>query len=311
MKSTSPRPQTFVKVWTDCAARKGIFAGIFALCLAGAVVPVRAEILVYEPFAEPLQDGASLNGIRATGTGISGEYSAKTTINATGDGAASGSAVFTSEGLELGENFHPVTGGAAVVTAASSTAEHGHPAKQLLSVPISAASQGAVYCSYLMSFASAFSLQNSGYTSVKLTLGDFATALNLCKDFENVAGVGFKEPRPGKESIALSDHMSYLAVARFEAGGTGESKASLWVFDGEGYAEWIKNGAKEEHLASYALYFADSVSKPGEVFSLTGPLKVEVSSGNISGTVVAVTVDEIVAGTALADVTTGTKQSAP
>ncbi|MFA7343512.1 MAG: hypothetical protein WC003_04330 [Terrimicrobiaceae bacterium] len=276
-------------------------AALAALAMAAVS---RADILVYEPFAYSLADETPLTGTPVTATGLSGKYSASIKTNTFAGSDGTGSAHFSAVGLGFERNFHPVSGGAAVISATAGSAQNGMPTTETLLAKLSGAPSPPFYCSFLFKFAADFPTNNNGSTFVGLKVGDLVIAPNWNDKFTNVAGIGLGAPEGVLTRFDPFAETVFLAVAKAFKNEAGLMQATLWIFDQSSFEAWCKDGAKEEGLSKFAQVQTASSPKSGNV-NLGESCKFEVFSGNFASHNITMTVDELVVGTTLADVTTG------
>lgn len=270
---------------------------MFSVSAAILASPLGAGTLVYEPFAYSLEEGADMKGVPAASQGLAGKYRLKITPVATSDGT--GTAIFNATGLEFGPGFHPVSGGAVTVTATAGSEKNGLPTRTDLAASLSASPTGTIYYSYLCRFDNDFPPHNSGSTTAFVQVGDLILAPNGARNFRNSAGVGF-----GKISTISSDFNPLGEAVYLVIGKLAGSEARIWILEYPSYEQWLKKGAREEHLAEFSQ--ASAVSAPADRSVNTGgEWRIEVFSGNFAGKAMSMTVDELVIAASLADVTTG------
>lgn len=279
-------------------------AAIALACLALSSA-AHATLLVDNPFDLALSDGANLNGVAVNATGFTGNYS---TNNRNQDGTVAtdyASDTYTTTGLSFGSNFHPVSGGAAVISAArapNGTPKPGTRTARLIAT-IDAAATGTVYSSYLTYFDPAGTdFHSYDGTGTTLTAGSLTTSTNVHSPYSggDRLGVGVGSSL-GTANFTPYTGTTYLVLSKYTniATASSVSENTLWLLTLSGYDAWFTAGADEAELATYAVKTVSNTS-PAGTYNLYGTFANVVESGQYR---IKQTIDEFRIGTTLADVT--------
>ncbi len=264
----------------------------------GSVATTRATVLVDNSFNLGVANGADLNGVAVGATGFTGNYS----ISNTTQNGSTATETFTSTGLTFGGNFHPVSGGAAVLT--TTTPNTSNPATAGLNATISATAAGTIYSSYLTSITG--SISSGNYSSASTSAGSLKTSTNVGDGLwtGDKAAIGVTGTGGSTSTVVFSptSGTTYLVLARFTNIGTASAVSvdNLWIFDQTHYDSWFAAGANESSLDGAALKTATNTSAAG-TFNLNGTFNITNGSGNTSGHTQIT--DEFRVGTSLSDVT--------
>lgn len=273
---------------------------VLLLATAFPASPARAAAFVVESFAYGAS-AASIHGIAATGTGLSGGYSA-----AGGGGATQ---TYVPAGLDFTRNFFPTSGGALQLSLTSADSAQGG---LIVGVKI-AASPGvsSIYQSMLFRMDSngmsgAYDGIGTRISSAQVTgsvvrMGMFADGVNSANHPE----IRYNGS-PGNAASALPVGPTCLMIAKWtNVNNAGGGTASLWVLDAAGYEAWRAAGGEEAALSTHALATATQSGAAQNTFdAATTYLQFYINeglSGSPTGTL-AGTFDEVRFGTSLADV---------
>ncbi|MGC8538998.1 MAG: hypothetical protein ACP5QA_00050 [Phycisphaerae bacterium] len=255
------------------ASRQGSARAAMLLLAVGAAFGLaapaaHATLLVDESFNYPtLANGANMNGITATGVGLSGNYTA---VNDSTKNPA-GTFAYQTAGLSLGDLA--VSGGSVAYQTGSGTYETGS-----LSAPFSAStSSSTLYGSYL------FQLSKVGGNDAAGALMGPSGGIDKTSQVEPLVqayGSG------GKGAVGLSDKSIYSVLSGSSLS-TGTTYINLFQVSGVGansgtasLSEWILNSAQYSYFAGAGNLNASALST-----AVTGAGPGDVTeSGSISGT---------------------------
>jgi len=243
----------------------------------------------------------SMNGLTATGDGLSGGYSVS--------GGGGGTQSYVSPGLTFSRNFFPSSGGALQLSLTSTDATQGG---MVAGVKI-AASPGVstIYQSMLFqmnenSMSGAYDGIGTRISSAQISgsvvrMGVFGDGVNSTNNPE----IRYNNS-PGNAASALAIGTTYLMVASWtNVNNTGGGIATLWVLDAAGYEAWRASGGAEAALATYAVTTATQTGVSQNTFdAATTYLQFYINeglTGSPTGTLTG-TFDEVRFGTTLADV---------
>lgn len=276
---------------------RGLLVLAAAVAVFGVVATTQAALLVDNSFTLGLADGTDLNGQAVSATGFTGNY----TINNSTQNGSTATETYASTGLSFGDNFHAVSGGAAVLT--TTTPNTSNPATARLYATIDATATGTVYSSYLTQLSGSFSAGN--YSVASTTAGSLKTWTNrqlVESQWSNAAGVGVGASASTVSFFPQITGTTYLILSRHTNIGVDSavSQSDLWIFDLTQYDAWVADGADENELATFANKTVSNTSAVG-TYSLDGTFNLMNVSGNTSGH--SQIVDEFRVGTDLADVT--------
>lgn len=284
------------------------------LCIAawaGLCASCPGTLLVYEGFNYALAGGTSMDGVAATGQGLSGNYAVTSTLNGTG----TGSVTYSTSGLSFGSNFFAVQGGGLSQSAFGQNGTNNASVGANVAMDLSFSPTGTIYNSYLVRFSSQNS--NDG-ASTGVAANNGSTSFFIGAADANInSGTANRKPGIAYDSSttanyngnSLSNGVTYLVVTRYTNTGTALSgatpgTATLWLFDQTAYQAWYNDGSLEAQLSAFALGTASESATSG-TFGLQDEylLRFFNTSGTngSSGTQTAV-IDEVRWGTALGDV---------
>lgn len=264
--------------WASCvsASRQGSARAAMLLLAVGAAFGLaapaaHATLLVDESFNYPtLANGANMNGITATGVGLSGNYAAVNDSTAIPANPA-GTFAYQTAGLSLGNLA--VSGGSVAYQTGSGAYETGS-----LSAPFSAStSSSTLYGSYL------FQLSKVGGNDAAGALMGPSGGIDKTSQVEPLVqayGSG------GKGAVGLSDKQ-INSVLSGSSLSTGTTYINLFQVSGVGansgtasLSEWILNSAQYNYFAGAGNLNASALST-----AVTGAAPGDVTeSGSISGT---------------------------
>jgi autotransporter-associated beta strand protein len=247
-------------------------------CCAGllTVAPARANLLVQESFDYTLANGATFNGVAATGTGLTGNWG----VNS----AAGGSSTYVTDGLTFGTNFFATSGGALRTHSASTNAS----SLSIAGAQLNTGTQtGTLWNSYLWNVSAASdtalspasthrinttSTTQGGTTSYFQSLIDHswnstnsAIARQPGITYTNLAS---SQVSPATPATPYALDTTYLTVTRWTGAGQALSAGSpgvgtLWVFTLDGYNQWYSAGSVAADLGTYATWTAATTNTSG------------------------------------------------
>lgn len=249
-----------------------VFVILVAVVAAGQAALVSGTTLVYEGFDYQLVNNATMNGVSANATGLTGNYT-----------VTDGSTLFRSAGLSFSGSFFPTTGGALFQSRTGTTQA------TTASVLLNAGTQtGTLYQSYLFRVDTAnttASLTSNGLRlqagpgSISGTLATLSTApdaLNSVSDLRR-PGVAYSNANAAvfsSNALPLLTGTTYLGIAKFTNVGSTPSAgspgvATFWVLSQSNYDNWLNLGAANEaNLSTYAGWTAtQSLTSGSAVFS--------------------------------------------
>lgn len=239
-----------------------------------APLPLEAGVLIYEGFNYNLADNTSIDGAAATGSGLTGNWSAS---NVTG-GGGSASSVYIASGLTFGGNY--ATSNGALLT--STVYNGGVNNSTNATVRLDTTTTGTLWSSYLISW-STISGANGGYTLQGIagsssppdnTTIFFRSQMNsniLASDRK--VGVAYDGTSSSSGNTPLATGTTYLYVSKFTNVGTPLSAGATGVA-----STWVLT------LAQYnALYQANNLTEAG--LNAAGAVTQKVSDAAVtSGT---------------------------
>lgn len=263
--------------------------------------PAHSAPLVQESFVYGSANG-SIQGVAATGTGLSGSYAT------TGGGGGTQSYVAT--GLGFSRNFFPTSGGALQLSLTSTDSAQGGI---VAGVKISA-SPGVANIYQSMLFKMDENTMSSGYDGIGTRISSALSSGSIVR--MGVFGDGVNSANnpeirynnsPANATSALAAGTTYLLVAKWtNINAAGGGTATLWVLDAAGYEAWRASGGQEAALPAHAFTTTSQTGLTQNTFdALTTYLQFYVNeglAGSPTGTLTG-TFDEVRFGTALADVT--------
>ncbi len=270
--------------------------------------------LVYESFTYGIGNGATMNGVTSTGTGLTGAYAVANTNTA--------STTYSTTGLSFGSNFFPTTGGGVQVSSTFA----GTQGVSITGVQLNTGTQtGTLYSSYLVNFSSVPSAPGTprGGAVVLHRINTGATSGGASSAFVSAADAAEVELGLGRPGVGydgalattsatgfnFSLNTTYLVLSEFINVGTSLSGgspgvATLWMMTQANYDSWrMTGGSLRANLTTYASATAStSVTSGTFTFSSSKYFQFGTASGSvISGTETAI-LDEMRWGTTLASV---------
>lgn len=277
-------------------------AFLLSLCLGstvflGLLLPLQADLLVYEGFNYVLADNSSMSGVTSTATGLTGTYSVSNT----------GSAVtyFNNSGLSFGSNFLSTSGGALNQRSINAGTTFTGAALNTASV------SGDLWSSYLFNYAEISGAIN---TTGQVRLNTSNTGSSSTDWFSVASDVTTSTQSPqisynGSTTTSTyfgySANTTYLLLSKFTNVGSTLSvgtpgAASLWIFTQANYDNWVTAGSVEAQLSTYANGTATTSATSG-TYDFSGSLQYVFYNGNASN-VSSLFIDEVRYGTTLGDV---------
>lgn len=237
-----------------------------------AAPAAHATLLVDEGFNYPtLANGANMNGITATGLGLSGNY----TVGDGHPGSSAGTFVYQTTGLSLGSLS--VSGG--------SVAMQGNAGyNATLSAPISATtSASTLYGSYLFSLSSVGGNESAGALIGPISGYDNNSLIEPLAQAYGTASYGVPG---GAAALASKSVFTYLSgsgqtagttyIALFQVSGVGASSGTATI------SEWILNASQYDQFASNGDLTASALNAAGTGTAATNVLQSGAASGTPS-----------------------------
>jgi len=271
-----------------------------AMFFCFAVSESRPDLLVHEPFSYALANQATMGGVSATGTGLTGSYGIIRT--------SSGDIQYLTTGLTFSPTFFSTSGGSARLIAAPG--QYAGIGAQFNTGSVT----GNVYHSFLLS---AFEVGGTGENSgVHTRIGNTATSstgnrLALAPESKTSGagpGIGYDGTEGTVQAAggAVTTNLTYLMLAKFTNVGTALSAgspgvATFWALTESGYDDWRNlGGGLEANLATYAAYTATDTQTSGTfAFDNSDFLQLGVTTTGTGGGRTDMYMDEIRYGTTL------------
>lgn len=265
--------------WGSCvsASRQGSARTAMLLLAVGAALGLaapaaHATLLVDESFNYPtLANGANMNGITATGVGLSGNY----TVGDGHPGSSAGTFIYQTAGLSLGSLS--VSGG--------SVAMQGNAGyNATLSASISATtSASTLYGSYLFNLSSVGGNESAGALIGPISGYDNNSLIEPLAQAYGTASYGVPG---GAAALASKSVFAYLSgsdqtagttyIAIFQVSGVGASSGTATI------SEWILNASQYDQFASNGDLTAGALNAAGTGAAATNVLQSGISSGTPS-----------------------------
>ncbi len=262
-----------------------------------------AAPLIYEGYDYALADGASMNGVVTTATGLSGDYAVGGTGTG-GIGSGGSNVVYAAAGLTFGTNYPPVSGGAVRLSAAQGTTS------SILGAEIDLPAQsGTLWSSYLVNFTSKGTTNNptaQARVSGAQTSGSNNRFNSLADSFSNLStGISYGGgtiTTGGGATLTVGD--TYLMLSQYtDVGTAGGGTATLWIFDLDGFDDWMTlGGGLEDNLGTYSLASQTATSDMQTDFGPGDFYQLGISNASGSSAAQTVVYDELRWGTSLDDV---------
>lgn len=227
------------------------------LGLLGSLQQLSATVVVYEGFNYGNDPLASLSGVAATGTGLTGNWA----VSASPSTPMS----YITTGLTFGPYFLATSGGAGQITPSTANASLAGAQMGGIGAPVT----GTLWNSYLIQWGAGSpvvgdqtTVRTNG-TAASSSSPHFLSQARGAKggtlEGDPAIGYGGSSANPPPNSFSYLANTTYLILSQYTNVGTALSagtpgNATLWVFDLTSYNDWVFAGANEGNLDSFSLF---------------------------------------------------------